>query len=344
MYLTSVSLIVSWRSLVLHTYEKYFRDMDGKKHSQIPYSEPYEPREEYLSELENATGPKGDIAQVALQKDMGFSYRQAIGELLFSAITCRPDILYCIIKLSQYNTKPARIHYIAVKRVFRYLRDTIDDGLHYWCEHLHPVLPNAPCPSILHNNHGVTLPPTSTTQPIGYVDSDWAGDTSHRHSISGMCLWFVGAPVVYRARFQPTLSQSSTEAEFIVVVEAGKLSLYLWSLLDDLGIIQDVATPLHEDNSAAIDMANASRTTCRTRHMDIKHFALMDCVATDQLMLMSISTHDNPADGITKSLGPHLFQRHCATLLGKRKPTYCDFWHFNDKVKLIFLFYYIYYI
>ena len=256
---------------------------------------------------------------------MGFAYRQAIGELLFAAITCRPDILYCIIKLSQYNTKPARIHYIAVKRVFRYLRDTIEDGLHYWRETIHPALPNAPCPPILHDNHDVTLPSTSTTQPIGYVDSDWAGDNSHRRSISGMCLCFAGAHVVYRARFQPTVSQSSTEAEFIAAVEAGKLALYLRSLLDDLGIHQNAATPLHEDNNAAIAMANASRPTRRTRHIDIKHFALMDWVATDQLVLMSISTHDNPADGLTKSLGPHLFQRHCATLLGKRKPSYCDF-------------------
>ena len=96
-------------------------------------------------------------------------------------------------------------------------------------------------------------------------------------------------------------------------------------MLNNLGIHQDTATPLFEDNEDAIAMANASRPTRRTRHMDIKHFALMDWVATDQLVLMSISTHDNPADGLTKSLGPHLFRRHSATLLGKRKPIYCDF-------------------
>ena len=91
-----------------------------------------------------------------------------------------------------------------------------------------------------------------------------------------MCLCFAGAPVVYRARFQPTISQSSTEAEFIAAVEAGKLALYLRSMLNDLGIQQDTAMALFEDNEAAIAMANASRPTRRTRHMDIKHFALMD--------------------------------------------------------------------
>ena len=118
--------------------------MVGKNKFTNPIASPMNHEKKYLSELESATGPTDDIAQVALQKNMGFAYRQAIGELLFAAITCRPDILYCIIKLSQYNTKPAHIHYIAVKRVFRYLRDTIEDGLHYWCENIHPALPNVP--------------------------------------------------------------------------------------------------------------------------------------------------------------------------------------------------------
>ena len=278
-----------------------------------------------MRELETSSGPTDPTAHATLQKEMGFAYRQSIGELLFAAITCRPDILYCIIKLSQYNTKPARIHYLAVKRIFRYLRDTISDGLHYWRQRLDNTLPDSPCPPILHDNHDVQTPQASPSQPIGFVDSDWAGDMSHRRSISGVCLCFAGAPVVYRARFQATISQSSTEAEFIAAVEAGKLALYLRSILNDLGINQNDATPLYEDNAAAIAMANASRPTRRTRHMEIKHFALLDWVATDQLILMAISTHDNPADGLTKSLGPHLFARHSTTMLGKRKPSYCMF-------------------
>ena len=132
---------------------------------------------------------------------MGFSYRQAIGELLYATITCRPEIMYCIIKLSQYNTKPAHIHYLAVKRVFQYLRDTINDGLHYWRKTINTTLSDIPCPSILYNNHEVTLPDSLTTQAICYVDSDWASGTAHRRLILGMCLCYAGAPMVYRTRF-----------------------------------------------------------------------------------------------------------------------------------------------
>ena len=75
---------------------------------------------------------------------MGFSYRRKIGELMFAAVTCQPDILHTIIKLSQYSNCPASVHYIAVKRVYCYLRDIIDGCLHFWQEHINKSLPTAP--------------------------------------------------------------------------------------------------------------------------------------------------------------------------------------------------------
>jgi len=93
----------------------------------------------------------------------------------------------------------------------------------------------------------------------------------------------------------------------------------------DLCIDQTTATTLYEDDAAAVAMTNASRPTRRTSQMNIKHFALLDWVSTNQLILSSISTHDNPADRLTKSLGLQLFSRHASSLLGKKKPSYCDF-------------------
>jgi len=96
-------------------------------------------------------------------------------------------------------------------------------------------------------------------------------------------------------------------------------------MLNDLGISQECATKIHEDNDAAIAMANTQRPTRRIGHMDIRHFALLDWVEIDQVILSHISTYDNSADGLTKSLGPQIFSHHSATSLGKRKTSYCDF-------------------
>jgi len=106
-----------------------------------------------------------------------------------------------------------------------------------------------------------------------------------------------------------------------VAVEAGKLTLYLRSMLNDMDIHQDESTTLYKDNVVAIAMARANRPTRYTSHMEIKHVVLLDWVAIDQMLLSAIPTHDNPADGFTKSLGQHLFSRHNATFLGKQQPS-----------------------
>jgi hypothetical protein len=72
-------------------------------------------------------------------------------------------------------------------------------------------------------------------------------------------------------------------------------------------------------------MANSQRPTQQTHHLDIKHFGLVDWVESDQLKLSYIQSINNPADCMTNILGPHLFSHHAASLLGKRKPSYCTF-------------------
>jgi len=193
-----------------------------------------------------------------------------------------------------------------VKRVFRYLCDTIEDCLYYWLTILNLALTNVPSPFLHTCTYDVQIHKSTPMQAIGHVDSERAGDSKHRRSISGMCLCFTSAPVDYRFRFQHDISHSWTKAELIVAVEADKLALYLQSLLQALSITQIDDTKLYEDNTAAVAIAKA-KATRPTRHMDIKNFYRLDSVSSDQLILSAISTHDNPADGLTKSFGSQLF-------------------------------------
>ncbi|GLB46012.1 putative integrase core domain containing protein [Lyophyllum shimeji] len=58
-------------------------------------------------------------------------YQVAIGMLMWAAIATRPDITFAVQHLSQFSQHPAQEHFTAVKRVFRYLKGTIDIGLNY---------------------------------------------------------------------------------------------------------------------------------------------------------------------------------------------------------------------
>jgi hypothetical protein len=61
----------------------------------------------------------------------------------------------------------------------------------------------------------------------------------------------------------------------------------------------------------------------QTRHIDIKHFAVLDWVKQDLLILKAISTHDNAAETMTKTLTKQLFYHHYDTYMRIRIPDYC---------------------
>ena len=135
-----------------------------------------------IQELETTKGPSDLREQQVLEKEMGFSYRTAIGELICALITCQPDIRFATTKLSQYSIAPARCNYVAVKNVFRYLLATKEVGLTYWRKLPHNGLPDIPLPQPVTPMHEwkVNLDGSLHVSPFhGFVDSDWALDTTH---------------------------------------------------------------------------------------------------------------------------------------------------------------------
>ena len=58
-------------------------------------------------------------------------YQKAIGILIFITICCRPDIAYPVCQTSQHMAKYTEEHFTAVKKIFRYLKNTKDLGITY---------------------------------------------------------------------------------------------------------------------------------------------------------------------------------------------------------------------
>jgi len=73
---------------------------------------------------------------------------QLVGALTYLAVATRPDIAYMTSYLGQFNHNHTEEHWSAAKRVLRYLRGTINLGLHFR-HSLDPV--------------------------VGYTDADWGG-------------------------------------------------------------------------------------------------------------------------------------------------------------------------
>jgi hypothetical protein len=88
-------------------------------------------------------------------------YSSMIGSLLYLCAS-RPDIMLSAGLCAHFQSAPKECHFVAVKRIFRYLVHTPTLGLWY--------------------------PKGSTFDLVGYSDSDWAGDKVDQKSTSGAWL------------------------------------------------------------------------------------------------------------------------------------------------------------
>jgi hypothetical protein len=264
-------------------------------------------------------------ADYKLAETNRFRYRSAIGELIWPMVCARPDLAFPVVKLSQFSSAPAACHYDAIYHIFQYLQDKRHYGITFTRQQYNSDLPHMSCPPRLSspNDHIYDhFDDKSVFDLQGYSDSDWAMDIRHRRSISGIVLKLSGGAVAWKCRVQPTISLSSTEAEFLAASDAGRLILYIRSVLQELAETPLPVTPLYEDNRAAVLMSQASQPTRQTRHIDIRHFALLSWVETDVLKLIPIATASNSADLLTKQLPRILFSRHLDNISGRLTAAY----------------------
>jgi hypothetical protein len=289
------------------------------------YPLPMDPSKHHMKALEQSE-PLTMDERLQAEKDFGFGYRNAIGEIIYAMITCRADIAFAIIKLSQYSTKPSLVHFEAVRHLYRYLKATKSEGIYYWRKTPRDDLQPGIIPILKIDNYDEPIERKASPNIIAaYVDSDHAADSTHRRSVTGLHVTIAGGTILYKTKFQPTIAQSSTEAEFMAAAEAGRYVLYLRTILQEIGLEQHHATIMFEDNQGALLMAQAGQPTRRTRHVDIKHFAIQDWVSQDLISFQRINTGDNSSDALTKATPRTLFYRHNNHIMGKIVPKYVNY-------------------
>lgn len=284
--------------------------------------------ESFIKRFDAAVGDPDKTVQASLEKEFHFGYRSGIGEIIYAMVTARPDVSTAVVRCAQNSACPAREHYHAVRHILKYLYLTRDNGIYYWRAKPLESLPEHPVPKHEAAHHG-TLPahvqsrPThGPLEPATSADSNWAACLKTRRSTTGVSVKLAGGAIAYKTKLQPTVAGSSTEAEYMGGYDAGKMILFLRSILYDLGIPQQAASIIYEDNDGCTAMANAQKPTPRTRHMDIKYFALSDWVERDLMLLERIDTSINEADHFTKVLDRTLFYRHVDHIMGHIPPPY----------------------
>lgn len=210
-------------------------------------------------------------------------YQSAVGSLMYAMLGTRPDLAYAVSVVSRYAHNPTKRHWGAVKRIFQYLKGTL--------------------------NFQLTFQGTLSSL-IGYTDSDWAGDTATRRSTSGYVFNVGSAAISWSSKRQATVALSTCEAEYIGQTQATKEAIWLRSLLTSLqpnsNALETVI--IYGDNQGAIALAKDPRSHGRTKHIEIGNHFCREKVADKTVAFEYTPTDKQVADGLTKALARDKFE------------------------------------
>ncbi len=112
---------ISCQTYINKFCEKYLNTWLGK----IPLSEkrptplPTDPT--WLEKFNAAVGLSDPDVQKDLSSKMQIKYKAGVGKLIWAMTTCRPDISFTSVKLSQSYSAPAEHHYHGLKHAIRYV-------------------------------------------------------------------------------------------------------------------------------------------------------------------------------------------------------------------------------
>ncbi|KAI3509338.1 hypothetical protein L1887_24546 [Cichorium endivia] len=211
-----------------------------------------------------------------------FKYRSMVGGLQYLTLT-RPDISFPVNKVCQYLSKPTNVHWEAVKRILRYVKGTLSTGLHFR--------------------------KSNSTLLSVFTDADWAGCLDYRRSTGGFAVFLGPNLVSWSSRKQPTVSRSSTEAEYKALANGTAEVSWIQSLLKELGIRQGRAPVLWCDNLGATYLTANPVFHARTKHIEVDFHFVREKVAMGALDVRFISSNDQVADGLTKPTTRNMLDR-----------------------------------
>ncbi|KAJ1300258.1 hypothetical protein OPQ81_005086 [Rhizoctonia solani] len=197
-------------------------------------------------------------------------YQRGVGSLMYAVISTRPDIAYSTGLLAQHAANPGKEHWAALQRVLRYLRGTRDVGIVY----------DRSKPSEL----------------VGFVDADYAGDPHTSRSTSGWTFKMAGGSVAWSSRKQPTISLSSTEAEYVAAASAARELIWIRSILSELGFLENGPTTVFTDNQSSMALAKNPSHHQNTKHIRVKYHFIREMIELKEVELKFIPTDKQIAD------------------------------------------------
>lgn len=214
-------------------------------------------------------------------------YRQLAGALQYLTLT-RPDIAYAVHQVCLYMHNPREPHLHALKRIIRYIKGTL--------------------------THGIQMVRGQIDSLTADTDADWAGCPDTRKSTSGYCVYLGPNLVSWSSKRQPTISRSSSEAEYKGVANAVAELTWIRNLMHELHRPIRNASVVYCDNIGSVYLSTNPVKHQRTKHVELDIHFVRDKVAIGEVKVLHVPTSLQYADIFTKGLPSSLHNEFRSSL------------------------------
>ncbi|KAM2377376.1 hypothetical protein ACFX1X_043992 [Malus domestica] len=233
--------------------------------------------------LSKSMGPKTpeEIWQMSV-----IPYASTIGSHMYAIICISLDIAYVVSITSRYRSNTGSEHWAAVKTILKYLRRTNDMFLIYG---------------------GAT-----ELRVEAYTDADFQSEVDDTSSNSRYVFTLNGKAVSWKSKKQDVIADSTTEAEYVAVAEAGKEAFWMKKFITILGVVPTITSPvtLYCDNSGAIAQAKEPKAHQKNKHFDRRFNIIRRYAVEGKVNILKVASADNVADPLTKPMSQIQLDRH----------------------------------
>nr|GFB15962.1 retrovirus-related Pol polyprotein from transposon TNT 1-94 [Tanacetum cinerariifolium] len=202
-------------------------------------------------------------------------YRGMIGTLLYLTAS-RPDLQFAICMCARYQARSTEKHIHVVKRIFRYIRGTVNRDLWY--------------------------PKDSSIALTAFADADHASCQDTRRSTSGSLQFLEDRLISWSSKRQKSAAISSTEAEYIALSRCCAQIVWIRSQLTDYGL-EFNKIPMYCDNKSAIALCCDNVQHFWSKHINIRSYFIKEHVEDGVIELYFVNTKYQLAYLFTKALG-----------------------------------------
>ncbi|GKB78067.1 retrotransposon protein, putative, ty1-copia subclass [Tanacetum coccineum] len=205
--------------------------------------------------------------------------------IMYDVRCTRPDVAFAQNITSRFQQNPGEEHWIAVKNILKYLRNTKDMFLVYGGNMKREL--RVSC----------------------YTDAGYLTDVDDLKSQTVYVFVLNGGAVNWKSTKQSIFATSSTDAEYIAAFDASKEAVWIRKFIYGLGIVPTIKEPIsmYCDNTGAIAIAKDDGITKGARHFHAKVHYLRETIKLGNVKIEKVDTDDNLADLFTKALA---FPKH----------------------------------